>query len=64
MMQNPYVRWILRAALAAATTFLVTLSAADEPLSRAALAAAVVAVVQASGEYLTPITKTVGVGKA
>lgn len=63
MFSNPKVRLVLRAVLAGLVAGAVSLQAADDPFSTAALYAAGIAAFWAAVEYLTPLNALVGVGK-
>ena len=58
--ESAVARWLARAALAGASAGVLSLQAADQPLSKAALIAAGAASVQALVEFVSPIAQTVG----
>lgn len=58
--ESAVARWLARAALAGLSAGVLSLQVADQPLSKAALVAAVAAAVQASVEYVSPLAQSVG----
>lgn len=58
--ESAVARWLARAVLAGLSAGVLSLQAADQPLSRAALIAALAAVSQAVVEYFSPLAQLIG----